>query len=499
MAKRTRRQRNLTRSSAQQSEHASQGDSVIDFIENFCRLTKGDLAGQLIQLRPWQKTLLRELYATDENGLRKHRRALIGLPRKNGKSLLGAGIALHGLILDEPGSEVYALAGDRQQGRIIFSEAARMVQLDPILSQRLRVMRDVIEYPANGSVFRVLSADASRAEGLNPSLAVVDELHVQPDDRLWNTINLGSGTRKQPLIVAITTAGSRTDSHGQDTICYKLWQYGMRVQSGEIDDPTFFFRWWGAPDGADYRDPAVWAAANPAYGDYLNPEDFESAVKSISEMELRTKRLNQWTTTNTAWLPQGAWDRLAVERKLEKGEEVVLSFDGSFRNDCSAILACTLDGFVQTLAIWERPLEDPHWQVPMDDVEAKMYELCKTYQVREIAADPYRWASVLQKWENDGLPVTIYSQSPARMVPACAGFMDAIMQEKLSHNGDPILARHLDNCTVKIDRFGPRVVKEHKGSSRRIDAAVCAIMAWDRAKYHSQHVVKTPTAEFISL
>ncbi len=210
----------MTRSSAQQSEHASQGDSVIDFIENFCRLTKGDLAGQLIQLRPWQKTLLRELYATDENGLRKHRRALIGLPRKNGKSLLGAGIALHGLILDEPGSEVYALAGDRQQGRIIFSEAARMVQLDPILSQRLRVMRDVIEYPANGSVFRVLSADASRAEGLNPSLAVVDELHVQPDDRLWNTINLGSGTRKQPLIVAITTAGSRTDSHGQDTICY---------------------------------------------------------------------------------------------------------------------------------------------------------------------------------------------------------------------------------------------------------------------------------------
>lgn len=273
----------------------------------------------------------------------------------------------------------------------------------------------------------------------------------------------------------------------------------MRVQSGEIEDPTFFFRWWGAPDGADYRDPAVWAAANPAYGDYLNPEDFESAIKSISELEVRTKRMNQWVTTATAWLPNGAWDRLAVDRKLEKGEEVVLSFDGSFKNDCSAILACTLDGFIQTLAIWERPIDDPHWQVPMDEVEAKMYELCKTYQVREIAADPYRWASVLQKWENDGLPVVIYSQSPARMVPACAGFMDAVMQEKLSHNGDPILARHLDNCTVKIDRFGPRVVKEHKGSSRKIDAAVCAIMSWDRAKYHSQHVVKKPTAEFISL
>jgi phage terminase large subunit-like protein len=273
----------------------------------------------------------------------------------------------------------------------------------------------------------------------------------------------------------------------------------MRVQSGEIEDPTFFFRWWGAPDGADYRDPAVWAAANPAYGDYLNPEDFESAVKSISEMEYRTKRMNQWVTTNTAWLPQGAWDRLAVERTLEKGEDVVVSFDGAFSNDSTAITACTLDGFIQTLAIWERPLDDPHWQVPMDEVEAKMYDICKTYQVREIAADPYRWASVLQKWENDGLPVVMYSQSPARMVPACAGFADAVAQEKLSHNGDPVLARHLDNCTVKIDRFGPRVVKEHKGSPRKIDAAVCAIMSWDRAKYHSQHVVKKPTAEFISL
>ena len=273
----------------------------------------------------------------------------------------------------------------------------------------------------------------------------------------------------------------------------------MRVQSGEIEDPTFFFRWWGAPDGADYRDPAVWASANPAYGDYLNPEDFESAVKSISEMELRTKRLNQWVTTTTAWLPNGAWDRLAVERKLEKGEDVVVAFDGAFSNDSTAIVACTMDGFIQTLAIWERPLDDPHWQVPMDEVEAKMYEICKTYQVREIAADPYRWASVLQKWENDGLPVVVYSQSPARMVPACAGFMDAVVQEKLSHNGDPVLARHLDNCTVKIDRFGPRVVKEHKGSPRKIDAGVCAIMSWDRAKYHSQHVVKKPTAEFISL
>ena len=190
MPRRIRRERNSTRSSQPPAALDSQGEQVAAFIENFCRLTKGDEAGKQITLRKWQKNLLTDLYELDENGLRKHRRALIGLPRKNGKSLIGAGIALFGLVIDEVGAEVYAVAGDRAQARIVFREAARMVELDPILSQRLRVMRDVIEMPSTGSVFRVLSADASRAEGLNPSTVVFDEVHIQPDDRLWNTMNL---------------------------------------------------------------------------------------------------------------------------------------------------------------------------------------------------------------------------------------------------------------------------------------------------------------------
>jgi phage terminase large subunit-like protein len=499
MPRRIRRERNSTRSSQPPAALDSQGEQVAAFIENFCRLTKGDEAGKQITLRKWQKDLLTDLYELDENGLRKHRRALIGLPRKNGKSLIGAGIALFGLVIDEVGAEVYAVAGDRAQARIVFREAARMVELDPILSQRLRVMRDVIEMPSTGSVFRVLSADASRAEGLNPSTVVFDEVHIQPDDRLWNTMNLGSGTRKQPLIVGITTAGSRTDSRGQDTVCYKLWQYGMRLKAGEIADPSFFFRWHGASEGQDYRDPKIWAIANPAFGDFLHESDFESAVLSIPEAEFRTKRLNQWVTAATGWLPGGAWDRLAGERKIADGEEIVIGFDGSFSGDCTAMVACTLDGFVQPLALWERPMDDPHWQVPMDDVEARMYDLCKKYQVREISADPYRWARTLQKWETDGLPVVLYPQSPARMVPACAAFYEAVTQETLTHDGDGAMSRHLDNCSVKIDRFGPRIVKEHRGSPRKIDLAVCAVMAYDRARFHAQAPSAPKAAEFITL
>ncbi len=204
MPKRTRQARNSTLSSRQPGATNSQGAQVSAFIENFCRLTKGDDAGKQITLRPWQRALLDDLYTLDSDGLRKHRRALIGLPRKNGKSLIGAGIALFGLVVDEVGAEVYAVAGDRAQARIVFREAARMVELDPILSQRLRVMRDVIEMPSTGSVFRVLSADASRAEGLNPSTVVFDEVHIQPDDRadrvaLLRLVDLGERGRDRPF------------------------------------------------------------------------------------------------------------------------------------------------------------------------------------------------------------------------------------------------------------------------------------------------------------
>ena len=492
---------NSTRSSQRRAKRAkrpTQGGLVADFIETFCRLTKGEQAGQLIKLRPWQREILNDIFELRADGKRKHRRGLLGMPRKQGKSLLAAGIALYGLVVDEVGADVFVVAGDRAQARIIFRECARMVELDPVLSQRLRVTRDLIEAPATGSILRVLSADASRAEGLNPSMVLFDEVHVQPDDRLWSTMNLGSGTRSQPLVLGITTAGARFDGRGQDSLCYRLWQYGKRVEKGEVDDSTFYFRWFSAPDDADYRDPKTWALANPALGDFLSLDDMESAVKSLPEAEVRTRLLNQWVTTHTAWLPNGAWEKLNTERQLQQGEQVVLAFDGAFTQDCSAIVAATLDGHIELLKIWERPLDDPHYQVPIDEVEASMRELCATYQVIEIAADPFRWARTLQAWEAEGLPVVVYPQSPSRLVPACASFLEAVTSGTITHTGDATMARHLANCTVKVDRLGPRIVKEHKGSPRKIDAAVCAVMAYDRARYYATAGTKAEaTVEWI--
>jgi phage terminase large subunit-like protein len=461
----------------------SDGPVVADFIEAVVTVSKGRHAGEPIRLRPWQRELLNDLFALRGDGRRRFRQALVGLPRKNGKSALGSGLALFGLF-DEQGAEVYSCAGDKEQARIVFAEARRSVEASPMLSERLKLYRDAIEYPATHSVYRVLSAEAYTKEGLNPSLVVFDELHVQPNDELWNVMNLGSGTREQPLTVAITTAGVRSDSSGQDSVCYRLWQYGQRVLSGEVDDPSFFFRWWAAPQDADYRDPVVWAGANPAYDDFLFAEDFHATVRRTPENEFRTKRLNQWVAAVQAWLPAGAWDACADPRPVPDDVDVVLGFDGSFNGDSTALVAVSCEDVphVDVAACWERPADaEPGWQVPIIEVEDAIRAACRRWSVREVVCDPFRWARSMQVLEGEGLPMVEYPQTPARMTPATTRFYEAVVNGALTHSGDPRLARHVGNAVLRTDSRGARLSKDAKGSQRRIDLAVAAVMGVDRA------------------
>lgn len=503
MGRRIPRRQSSTQSSEPPAAPKPEGEVVAEFIESFCRLSKGDGAGELIRLRPWQREILNEIFAHREDGRRKYRRGLLLMPRKNGKSLVSAGIALYSLFT-EIGAEVGLVAGDRAQARIVFRECARMVELDPILSRKLHVMRDVIEYPETGSVLRVLSSDGSRAEGYNFSTVVFDEVHVQPDDRLWSTVNLGSGARKNPLVLGISTAGSKTDSRGQDSLCFRLWQYGMRIQSGEIADDAFFFRYFTAPEDLPWDSPEAAKAANPAYGDFLDPEDFAAAARSLPREEYETKRLCRWVSQKTSWLPAGSWEQLGTDRRLQDGEKVVLSFDGSYDGDCSVLLAASLDGHVEPLLLYERPIDDPHWKVDIGQVEADILEVAKRFTVLELAADPFRWARSLEAMEREGIPLVHFPQSPSRMVAACQSVFEAVSQGQIHWGGDArltaALTRHLDNARVKVDRFGPRIVKEHRGSARKIDLAVAMVMAWDRARYYASEAAKPATSvEFISL
>ena len=472
----------------------SRGDDITDFAEALCKITKDSIAGaagESLEFRGWQRELTRQLFAVKADGTFRHKVALIGLPRKTGKSAWLSAVALESLVLGATGGEVYSCAAEKEQAKIVFGTAKRMVEMHPELSELLDVYKDAIYNPKTGSVYRALSSEAFSKEGLSPTFIAFDELHAQPNRELFDVMSLAMGARVEPMLVAITTAGVKTDSSGKDSICYSLYEYGKRVASQEVDDPSFFFSWWEPtlPD-ADYRNETVWREANPGFDDIVASADFSSAILRTPEAEFKTKRLNIWTSTSDAWLPHGSWDSLADDHSIEDGAQVVLGFDGSFNGDCTAIVAIEVgeNPHIMPVQVWEKPEEaDASWQVPVLEVEDAIRDACKRWQVVEIACDPYRWARTFQILDDEGLPVVTFPQTASRMTPATTRFFEAVVNQQITHNGDPRLSRHIANATLRVDQRGSRLAKEKRGSSRRIDLAVASVMALERASWwHSQ-------------
>ncbi|MGH2970159.1 MAG: terminase large subunit domain-containing protein [Solirubrobacteraceae bacterium] len=470
------------------------GARFVEFGAAYCRVTKDSIAapaGELIVFRPWQRQLLRHVLARRPDGRYRHRQALIGVARKNGKSAIGSTLGLGGLLLGPNGGEVYSCAADKEQARIVFGTARRMVELDAELSAVLKLYRDAIEDPVSGSVYRVLSAEAFTKEGLNPHEVIFDEVHAQPTRELWDVMALAMGARREPLMVGITTAGVRTDSTGQDSLCFGLYQHGRRVAAGEVVDPAFFMAWWEPKDPeADHRDPATWLESNPGLDDIVSAEDLASAARRTPEAEFRTKRCNQWVSTAQAWLPAGAWDACEDPRPIPDGAEVVLGFDGSYNNDSTALVAVEVGEkpHLDVVECWERPATaDDSWKVPIFEVEDAIRKACRRWRVREVPCDPARWARSIQVLELEGFPMVEYPQSPERMVPATQRFYEAVLNKTLSHSGDKRLARHVGNCVLKVNQRGAQVSKETKNSPRKIDLAVAAIVALARAAEPVQH------------
>lgn len=472
------------------------GDTAAEFAELFGSVGKDGIAGkagEALRLRDWQKELLKRLYARDSEGGLVAQTALIGMPRKNGKSALSsAAIGLYSLLAEGiNGGEVIAVAAEKEQARIVFGEAKRMVE-NSELADLVQVYKDSIFVPSTNSVFKVVSAEAYSKEGLNPSRVIMDELHAHKNRELFDVFSLAMGNRGRiGQLVAITTAGVKTDSTGQDSICYSLYNYGKKVAAKEVEDKSFFMAWWEAPPEADHRLAENWEIANPGYDDIVSAEDFASAVRRTPEAEFRTKRLNQWVSSQISWLPSGSWEELAEERELTPDDEIILGFDGSFSGDTSVIVGSTVpkaEGelpYVFLVKAWEKDesIHDDTWRVNIAEVEEEILNFCATHpKVREVACDPFRWQRSMEVLADQGVPIVEYpSTSARRMVVGCAKFFDFVTEKRLTHDGNPLLGRHLSNAVTKTDNLGVRIVKENRASARRIDAAVAAVIAVDRA------------------
>lgn len=483
---------------------------MLDFLRTYGRITKDSIAGRSgtpLNPRGWQEQLIRATFARDPvTGRRRHRTAMWGMGRKNGKTGLVAPIALEGLILEGEGAEVYSCAADRDQAKLVFQAARRTVEMDPELSGMLRLYRDVIEYPAKGSIYRALSSEAYTKEGLSPSLVLADELHALPKRDLYDVMALAMGARVDPLMVIVTTAGVRSDMTGQDSIAYTLYQYGRRVAAGEIEDPSFFMAWWQPNEDAALDDETGWAASNPGLGDILDRDELADQSRKarsggMSEAEFRIKRLNCWVNSDLAPLPSGLFEARAVRHDVPRDARIVLFFDGSYNHDCTALLAATIEPkpYLFVIDCWERPADNPDWRVPIGEVDAKVRETCRDRKVVELACDPFRWAQLMEQWEAADLPVVKYeTSSPARMVPAWAKFYDASLASGYTHDGDPRLVRHVGNAVLKVDHLGPRPKKEHRGSPRPIDLLICGVGGFDRATFHASQPTFHPFRAFVA-
>lgn len=451
-------------------------ERVIAFVESFCRLPKGgrdNPAGAPIRLRPWQRQILYGIYGRDE----RPRQALVSVARKNGKSLLAACLGLYHLVADGVESaEVIIASVDERTAKVIFHLVRRMVELNPALADVLQVYVSPprIVHPASDSSLEALPGEWSALQGRNPSMTICDELHVMAVDT-WDALAMAGGTRAEPLVLGISTECDDDDQN----LMARLVEHG---RDGE--DESFVFFEWTAPVGCEVDDREAWAEANPMLGDTLDEDHLAAMVRTTREGPFRRYHLNQRVRIDGAWLPLGSWDACAdPERRIEDGAQVVLGFDGSFSQDCTALVVVSVDTapHIELLELWEAPDGDADYRVPIADVEEAIRQACKRWKVSEVAADPFRWQRSLQALAADGVPTVEYPQSTQRMTVATSAFYTAVMNGGLTHSGDPRLARHVRNCVLREDSRGSRLTKASKASRRRIDAAVAALMAFDRA------------------
>lgn len=489
-------------------------DFAVSFIEELCH-TKGTWAGKKFELIDWQEQIIRDLFGVlKPNGYRQFNTAYIEIPKKQGKSELAAAVALLLLCGDgEERAEVYGCAADRNQAKIVFDVAVDMVRFCPALSKRVKILesqKKLIYKPTNSS-YQVLSADVANKHGFNTSGVIFDELHTQPNRKLYDVMTQGSGdARMQPLFFLITTAGNDTNS-----ICYEIHQKALDIDSGRKVDPTFYSVIYGADESEDWTDPEVWKKANPSLGITVGIDKVKAACESAKqnpgeENAFRQLRLNQWVKQSIRWMPMDKWDackEMVDETDLE-GRVCYGGLDLSSTTDITSFVLVfpprdeddkyivlpyfwvpedTLDLRVRRdhvpYDLWNKKgyLETTEGNVVhYGYIEQFIENLGKRFNIREIAFDRWGAVQMVQNLEGMGFTVVPFGQGFKDMSPPTKELMKLVLEKKIIHNGHPVLRWNMDNIFIRTDPAG-NIKADKEKSTEKIDGAIATIMALDRA------------------
>lgn len=502
-------------------------DDAAERVCNFLELlphTKGNWAAkqELIKLEPWQCFIFCVLFGWKrrKNKRRKYRRAYIAVPRKNGKSIIAAGLGLYMFALDgEFGAEVYCGATTEKQAWEVFRPAKQMLERSPAMKDALgsEIWAKVLLSPSDGSRFEPVIGKPG--DGSSPSCAIADEYHEHDSSDLVDTMITGMGARTQPLLLMITTAGFNIAGP-----CYEQEVETKKVLDGVLDDPELFGIIYTIDDGDEWHDPNSLRKANPNLGvsveaDFLLSMQRQAVQSAAHQVRFKTKHLNVWCAARSAWLNMLDWARCAdykLRREDFAGCENWVALDLASTSDVCVVMQL----FKKEIAgkahyylfgkycLPEHAIEnDPKnrgsyrkWviegfleqhdgaEIDYDLIKEHAADLLREYSPREVAFDPWKAAHLAQQLMKDGAEAVEYRQTVQNISSPMKELESAVKAGRLHHDGNPVLAWMASNVVAKLDAKD-NIYPRKERPEQKIDGIVAAIMAIGRAMVDESNII----------
>lgn len=519
---------------------------AIDFFPAVCRHSKGEWAGERVDLTPNQQFRIGSVFGWKKIGddMRRYRTAYNTESRKNGKSTLSAGVGLYMMTADgEGGADCYSYATKRDQARIVFDEAKMMTRKSPALKSRLEIQKLNLAMLSTASKFEPLSADENSLDGLNPHCAIGDEIHAHKSRAVYDVLETAMGSRRQSLHWLITTRGV---SHGG--VCEEVDEYSIKVLKGEVPDDSWFAYIACLDEDDEWDNEATWIKANPNLGVSVKLDDLQRlAIKAKyalgARAEFKKKRCNLWISSVSEWLDGDAWrdcGGLQFDEEDLKGQECYGGLDLSGSKDLTSfqLLFEDIDGKEKLLSyFWlpEKGLEERSQEenVPWTEwanmgvlrttpgaainkayVAREIAEICSQFDVKVIGYDRWRINELIQEFDDigfqtikvkeasdldnkenrysTGTPIMEWGQGFRDMSPAVDEVEGAVADNRLRHGDNPILTYCVSNVAVSTDPAGNRKLDKSKSRSR-IDGAIGMAMAYGvRARMSGAVEGRTP-------
>ena len=494
---------------------------IIEFIQ-LLRLVD-DFHGQPLVLQNWQHDILWDVYGTvKDDGYRQFRYAYLEIPKKNGKTTLIAGLAVTHLTLDPPGGQIYCCAADRDQASLTYNAAKEMIDQDPDLKKMFKIVdsKKTIINRQTKTFLKVLSAEAYTKHGINPTVVIFDELHAQPNRGLWDVMTFGSGAaRKEPLYWIITTAGDDPD---RLSVGWEQHEYARKIRDGEITDPYWYVKLFGAAEDADIFDEKTWYDANPSLGVTINIESVrQEAIGARNDPEkerlFRWLRLNQWVSLKRfSWLPLTLWDSTEGSWGIDElvGCECFGGLDLSSKWDITAfcLLFPPCKKFKEYRAIWEFWIPEDNMRervrkdnVPYDKwvregyllttpgnvidypfIRARIEALSRQYKIQEIGFDEWNCLETAMNLERklpkkSGQKQIMWPvvQGTKTMSPLMKEFEVFLKTNMFSHLKIPVMRWMFGNTCKDIDKKD-NWYPIKKSYEEKIDGMIAMFDAFDR-------------------